>query len=126
MAIKAIQMHSSFHDMGCFWKHAGKTDKGPVPVDGQLAKLFEAYDVFLTLFPSSTMVATIRYRKASDLEACNHFREAAELYRQVYEGNPDRELVRYARAGYRRAHRREGKTSGARDHGGVPRKVDVP
>jgi hypothetical protein len=120
VAMKAVEMHSSFNDLGCFWKRIDKPGNGPVPIEGQLAKLFAAYDLYLNLFPSAKMAPKIRYRKASHLEECRYFSEAADLYRQVYEGSPDRELARYARAGYRRVRmdgKRFGKSgAGARSH----------
>jgi hypothetical protein len=115
IALKAIQTHSSFNDLGCVWK---KVDAGrdPIVIDGQLAKLFGAYDAYLTFFPSSKTAATVRYWKASHLEDCNHFHEAADLYRQVYERSPDRELAGYARAGYRRVTEDAGKPGDVRGH----------
>ena len=102
IGLRAIQMHSSFHDLGCFWKRPNNPGVDPIPIDGQLAKLFGAYDAYLTLFPTLPNASKIRYQKASRLEECNHFREAADLYRQVYEGSPDGELAGFARAAYRR------------------------
>jgi hypothetical protein len=117
IALRAIQMHSSFHDLGCFWKNPNARGRDPIAIDGQLAKLFGAYDAYLTFFPSSKMAATIRYWKASHLEECNHFPEAAHLYREVYEDSPDPELARYARVGYRRVNEDPKKPAGGRGLG---------
>jgi len=123
IAIRAIQMHSSFNDLGCFWKPPVGPGRDPKPIDGQLAKLFGAYDAYLTFFPSAKMAATFRYWKASHLEECNHFREAAQLYRQVSEHSPDPELAAYAREGYRRVGEDTGKPTGERYSGSDRKKA---
>src|SRR3569623_940383 len=114
IALRAIQMHSSFHDLGCFWKEPVGASRDPRAIEGQLAKLVGAYDAYLTFFPSSQMSATVRYWKAHHLEDCNQARDAAELYRQVYEGSADPKLAGYARAGYRRVNGDNGKPAGER------------
>ena len=122
LTLRAIKMHSSFNNLGCFGNKAGKgTD--PIPIEGQLAKLLDAYSMYLALFSSSKMALTIRFRKAFALEGCNHFPEAADLYQQVYERTQDRELAGYARAGYRRVHRIDESPPGERDSRGEQRKA---
>jgi hypothetical protein len=99
IALNAIEMHSNFHDLQC-WPEPNELREQPIA--GQLARLFVAYDAYLDLFPTTEAGAKIRYRKASQLESCNHFREAAQLYKDVGTRDPGLELAPYANEAYRR------------------------
>ncbi len=99
IALNAIKMHSNFDDLQC-WPEPNKLREQPI--EGQLARLFVAYDVYLDLFPETEAGTKIRYRKASQLESCNHFREAAQLYKEVGTRHPNLELASYANEAYRR------------------------
>jgi hypothetical protein len=127
IALNAIEMHSNFHDLQC---SAEPNQLREQPITGQLARLFVAYDAYLDLFPKTEVGAKIRYRKASQLESCKHFREAAELYKEVGLHYPELELAPYANEAYRRcadgARRQKRQKPRSRDKGAPSHRAVQP
>ena len=94
LARSAIDVRSNYNDIGC-WLY--RDDLRERPIGGLLKLLLDSYDDYLSLFPKTEYAAQVRYRKADQLERCNHLEAAALLFKEVFEGSPKDELSPYAR-----------------------------
>jgi hypothetical protein len=97
-ALAAILARGNFLDLQCF-PPPGSLE--PQPIEGLLAKKIDGYDDYVRFFPASDRAVEMTYRKARELEGCNHLEEAAALFKNVADRRPVHALSSQAKELYR-------------------------